>query len=121
MGLRSAWDYVLVHIRALPVLFFSLYFGLLNKISPKLLDRVISRSKTIPGVKPSEKANFVGTTALYWECVKDKLADMRKKARLNEEAPNPKLYNLKNKTWGNLLKNGGCSDKPLAVIFGSCT
>lgn len=121
MGLGSAWEYVLAHIKALPIFLYIIYFATLNKISPKLLDAVVKRSKTIPGVKPSEKVNFLGTVEFYKERVKGMLAEMRKTARLGEKAPNPRLFNLKRNMWTNLLNYGGRCDQPLVVVFGSCT
>lgn len=125
MGLKQELEVFWAHVKALPFFGIIITYSALNRISPKLLDFVVTRIAKIinmeVAVKPSESVNFLGTTKLYKTMVSTYLDDLRKSTLDSKAAPNPRLYDLKANRWTDLLSYGGRSDKPLVVIFGSCT
>ena len=121
--IKAAYEVVWAHIINLPWLGIMIVYATLHAISVDLLDYIWDcfYKDTIFGIKGSERYIFLGTTEGYKCNVEMTLADMRKNARLGKPAPDSKLFDMQNNRWVNLLQFGGRSQKPMAVIFGSCS
>lgn len=121
--IKAAFQVVLAYTKALPLLGVMIAYSTLHAISLDLLDYVWEFFFTVPGykIKASERSHHLGTTEMFKIGARKTLADMRKKARLGEPAPDERLFDLKRNRWLNLLEVGGETEKPLAVLFGSCS
>ena len=115
----AIFEIFLAHVKALRVIKDILKFRILYLISPRLLDYVMEDPEET--FLPSEVINFMGSMKLYWAVARINLAEMRKKAAMGQVAPNPELYNLTKKRWMKLLECGGGFERPLVLIFGSCS